>query len=170
MGLCPVGQSDTVRHKLVFLGVLNVISRCRRSVQVTVMGNIQAAKVRAHGSKDNVFVVCVGAILAFERRGHGALQSSTDYMRMLDTGVDSNVGKSMGIHTGFQGSRSDPQSTHVLVGHGVENGLTGRNDEHPGGCMTNIWGKGAGSIFRASRVPRLWEVGADARLKGDGME
>lgn len=141
------------------------------------MDKIKAPKVSAHSGKDNVFVVGAGAILAFERRGHGALQSCADYMSMLDTRVGSGVGQGMGFHTGFQGSRNDAQSAHRLVGHGVENGLTARSDGHPGGCMPNIWGKKAGSIIRALGCGKwvqmlgLWEMGweDECRVGMDGQ-
>jgi len=63
----------------VILGVLDV-NRCRGSAtHVAVLGKIEVSEVGAERSQQDIFVVGIGAIGAFERGDERSLESRANY-------------------------------------------------------------------------------------------
>jgi len=77
--LCTARQRYTFWCKLVILGVLDV-NRCRGSAtHVAVLGKIEVSEVGAERSQQDIFVVGIGAIGAFERGDERSLESRANY-------------------------------------------------------------------------------------------
>lgn len=66
MRLCSTGEGNAIWHKVVLLCVFDVGRRRRPAVDIAVLGEVEVSQIGTKGGKHDIFVVVVGAIVAFE--------------------------------------------------------------------------------------------------------